>query len=267
MDFPLCSEMIWIDWWNRDGSNWRRFPRKAVGSQVAMNGARGNHMQQSAAFKSPERVHLSLLASIEKRCLTRLAEQMPAWIHSDHLTALGFVSMMLAGLSYWWAKTNQIGLLLAIVFLALNWFGDSLDGTLARVRNRQRPRYGFYVDHIIDAFGVLFLLGGMALSGYMSVPLAAGMLIVYYLLSIEIMLATISFGTFKLSFGKLGPTELRILLCIGNVILLFRPIVHIFGEPFKLFDVGGIVAIAAMLVVVVNSAIQNTRRLYEEEKL
>ena len=224
-------------------------------------------MAQSGTFKSPERVHLSILAAGEKRFLIWLAQRMPPWIHSDHLTALGFLGMILAGVSYWISSVTDIGLLLAILFLGLNWFGDSLDGTLARVRNCQRPRYGFYVDHVIDAFGVLFLLGGMALSGYMSPWVVGGLLIVYYLLSIEIALATIAFGTFKLSFGKVGPTELRIALAIGNLVLLVRPVVTLFGEPYKLFDVGGVVAIIGLVVIVIVSALRNTIRLYNEERL
>src|SRR4029077_10212583 len=100
--------------------------------------------------------------------------RMPAHVNSDHLTALALAAMLGAGLSFWLARVSSAGLVLGVMCLAVNWFGDSLDGTLARVRHHERPRYGFYVDHVVDAFGALFLLGGMALSGYMatSVPLA-----------------------------------------------------------------------------------------------
>jgi archaetidylinositol phosphate synthase len=125
--------------------------------------------------------------------------------------------------------------LLVILFLALNWLGDSLDGTLARVRNRQRPRYGFYVDHIVDAFGTLFLLSGLALSGYMSKSIAAALLTAYLMLSIEVYLATYTIGTFHLSFWKFSPTELRILLAIGNIALLYCPIVQIAGSTYRLY--------------------------------
>ena len=127
------------------------------------------------------------------------------------------------------------------MFLALNWFGDSLDGTLARVRGHQRPRYGFYVDHILDTFGALFVLGGLAISGHMTPIVAAAFLIAYYVLSIEIYLATYCVGRFQMSFWGWGPTELRILLAIGALMLLVKPIVTIFGVPMRLFDVGGIV--------------------------
>src|SRR5436305_6394206 len=102
-----------------------------------------------AAFQEASREQLSLLAPLEKKCLIWMARRAPSWINSDHLTVLGLVSLAGAGLSYWYASRNTAGLLLVMVFLVLNWLGDSLDGILARVRNQQRPRYGFYVDHVV----------------------------------------------------------------------------------------------------------------------
>ena len=110
-------------------------------------------MTTPAAFKTAERSHTSFLAAAEKRALIWIATRLPEWVNSDHLTALGFVALIGAGAAYWWASANPYGLLVVIPLLALNWFGDSLDGTLARVRNRQRPRYGFYVDHILEQGG------------------------------------------------------------------------------------------------------------------
>ena len=141
-----------------------------------------------------------------------LAARMPLWVTSDHLTLLGFVAMSLAGASYLLARRHPVGLLLATACLALNWFGDSLDGTLARVRNQQRPRYGFYVDHMVDSFGALFLMTGLATSGYVDWRIAMGMLVTFLLLSIETYLASYTLGIFRLSFAKFGPTEIRILL-------------------------------------------------------
>ena len=158
-------------------------------------------MQTSTEFRSAERDHRSLLSSIEKRALIWLAHRLPASVSSDHLTILGFVSLLAVGLSYWYARFSTIGLLLVIVFFVLNWFGDSLDGTLARVRNRQRPRYGFYIDHVLDACGSVFVFGGLALSGYMSERIAVGLLVAYFLLSIEVYLATYTVGKFHLSFA------------------------------------------------------------------
>src|ERR1700733_1666568 len=188
-------------------------------------------------FRDAERKQLSLLAKIEKRVLIWLALRMPAWVNSDHLTVLGFAAMLAAGLCYWAASRDRRALIGVIVALAVNWFGDSLDGTLARVRNRLRPRYGFYVDHICDAIGTFFLMGGLALSSYMNPFIALGLLIAYFLLSIEVYLTTYTIGAFHLSFWSFGPTELRLLLCIGNIALFFRPVVKIAGQHYLLFDV------------------------------
>jgi phosphatidylglycerophosphate synthase len=151
--------------------------------------------------------------------------------------------------------------------LLANWFGDSLDGTLARVRNRQRPRYGFYVDHIIDTFGALFLFGGLALSGYMSVTVALLTLAVYLMLAINSYLAAYTIGTFSISFGKFSPTELRLLLVAGNITLFSHPRPKIFGHKFLLFDIGGAVAIGLMLLVLLVATAQNTARLYRSERV
>ena len=156
-----------------------------------------------------------------------------------------------------------------ILFLAVNWFGDSLDGTLARVRNRQRPRYGFYVDHVIDTFGALFLTSGLAFSGYMSTAIAAGLLIVFYMLSIEVYLATYTIGTFHLSFWIFGPTELRLVLAIGNLVLYFSDssTVKLIGGEYRLFDVGGAVGIVGMALMLIVATIRHTRMLYHGEML
>jgi len=218
-------------------------------------------------FRDASRAQVSFLAPIEKKCLIWLAHRTPPFINSDHLTLLGLLSLLGAGLSYWYASVNPLGLLLVIVCLCLNWLGDSLDGTLARVRNRLRPRYGFYVDHIVDAFGTFFLLGGLGLSGYMSRTIATGLLIAYFLLTIEVYLATYTIGTFHLSFWKFSPTELRILLMLGNAALFWRPWVHLFGAEYRLFDVGGAIGIAGMAMMVVWSSLRHTIQLYNAERL
>lgn len=218
-------------------------------------------------FQEAKREQVSLLAPLERKALLWLAHRAPRQIHSDHLTSLGLVSLFATGLSYWYARWNRAGLALAIAFLALNWLGDSLDGTLARVRNRQRPRYGFYVDHIVDAFGTLFLLGGLALSGYMSAAIAAGLLIVYFMLSIETYLATYTIGTFHLSFWKFSPTELRILLAAGNIALYYHPVAQIGNASYRLFDVGGVAGVTGMAATLVWSSLRHVRQLYRLERL
>jgi archaetidylinositol phosphate synthase len=220
------------------------------------------------AFRDAERKQLSMLARVEKQTLVWLAHRLPAWVNSDHLTLLGFIAMFAAGLGYWAASFDRRALLAVIVFLVINWFGDSLDGTLARVRNRLRPRYGFYVDHITDAIGTFFLMGGLALSGCMNPLIGLGLLIVYLLLSIEVYLTTYTIGSFHLSFWSFGPTELRILLCIGNVaIYLHGPMGKLFGREFRIFDLGGAIGIAGMALMLVWSSVRHTRQLYNAERL
>lgn len=221
--------------------------------------------KDKSAFSDATRAQLSFIAALEKKCLIWLALRMPRWVNSDHLTILGSLGMLLTGISYWLARWNPLALLLAIFWLAVNWFGDSLDGTLARVRNQQRPRYGFYVDHVVDTFGALFLLTGLGLSGYMHWKVAMGLLIAFYAISIEVYLAAYTTGVFHLSHWKFGPTELRILLAVGNVALLYRPMATIFGRRYPLFDVGGVVGIVGISVMMIAGVIRNTRTLYRAE--
>ena len=221
-------------------------------------------------FRAAERAQQSLLSRVEKRALFWLAARLPRWVTSDGLTVLGFASLLGAGLCYWLARYRREALLIGIACLMVNWFGDSLDGTLARFRNQPRPRYGFYVDHVVDTFGALFLLSGLALSGYMSPAMAALLLIAYYVLCIEVYLATYTIGTFHMSFGGFGPTELRILLSAGNVALFLHsgvPQVRIFRGDYRLFDVGGAIAAGGMLLMAVAAALRHTAHLYRTEPL
>jgi len=218
-------------------------------------------------FSPANRLQQSFAAVAEKKTLIWLALRTPRWINSDHLTILGFASQCLAGVCYALARWNRYMLLLGIVFLALNWLGDSLDGTLARVRNCQRPRYGFYVDHIVDTFAALFLMGGLALSGCIHPAIALGMLIAFLMLSIEAYLATYTLGQFQLSYWKFGPTEIRLLLALGNLCLLRWPTANLMGMHLRLLDIGGVIGIVGMALMLIVSAIQHTRTLYREEKI
>ena len=219
-------------------------------------------------FRDARRIQQSFLAAGEKKFLIWLASRTPLWLNSDHLTLIGLLAMAGAGFGYWWSKTNSSGLLLVIACLALNWLGDSLDGTLARFRNHCRPRYGFYVDHIVDAFSAFFLLGGLGLSGYMAPNVALGLLIVYLLLSIEVYLATYTLGEFKISYFKMGPTELRLLLCVGNLFAYFwKSSVHLMGRSYRLFSIGGTIGISGIVLILLISAIQHSIKLYRQEPL
>ena len=213
------------------------------------------------------RVQASLLAGIEKRCLIWMAQRIPARINSDHLTALGAVAMLLAGVCYAIGGNSPGALGAAILLLAVNWFGDSLDGTLARVRRHERPRYGFYLDHVLDALGILFVFAGLAFGGYISPGIAAGFLLAYYLLSIEIALAAHTVGVFRISYWKFGPTELRILLAIGTMQLMRSEMVTLADYHLLLFDLGGAIGIACLAATFIASAVSNARHLYRQEPL
>jgi phosphatidylglycerophosphate synthase len=225
----------------------------------------GKSENTTRAFHDAQREQTSILAPLERAALYGFARRMPAWVNSDHLSILGFSGMIGAGACYAVSRRNPLMLHLVNVFIFLNWFGDSLDGTLARYRDRQRPRYGFYVDHIIDTYGILFLLFGMALSGYMSQSVAAAVLISYFMLAINSYLAAYSIGIFKISQWKLGPTELRLLLMTGNVFLFYRP--RVYHHRYLLFDVGGVIAAFGMALMLVVLSIQHTHTLYKLERL
>lgn len=214
------------------------------------------------------RLHQSLLAAAEKRLLISIASRLPHRITSDHLSALGLGSMFAAGLSLAALQVTPWAAAGFIVALTANWFGDSLDGTVARVRGHERPRYGYYVDHAIDLAGTAALMGGLACSGLMTPLVTALVLSAYLLVSAESYLATHSAGIFRLSFLGVGPTELRLLLAAGVLKTLASPIVLLpYVGQARLFDVGGVVAFTGMLVVFVASAIRTTRLLYAAEPL
>ena len=217
-------------------------------------------------FKPATRLQHSITAPVEKKILLWMATRTPTSISPDHLTALGFSAQILAGAAYALAVRNKYFLLLATLFIAVNWLGDSLDGTLARFRNQQRPRYGFYVDHMADTFGAMFLMTGLALSGFLHWQVAVGMLVAFLILSTESYLATYTIGKFRMSYALFGPTEIRILLMTGNVALLRWPRGHVFGYSFPLFDIGGVIGIAGMLLMAVIATAMHTIQLYKEDR-
>ncbi len=210
------------------------------------------------------REHNSVLAASEKRLLVRMAGRLPAWVNSDHLTFTGAAAMLGIGACYW---AGGGALLMVIPLLVVNWFGDSLDGTLARVRKQERPRYGYYVDHVLDAIGFACLFGGLMLGGHLSIPIGLAFLAAYYLLVAEISMATHARGTFKMAFMKVGPTELRIILSAGTIQLMRSDYVAIFGHQWLLFDIGAAVAAAGVLIAFAVSALKNGIALYQEERL
>jgi phosphatidylglycerophosphate synthase len=224
-------------------------------------------MRRVRPFPEMRRVQESWVAKYERRALLWLAARTPPWIGPDHLTALGLAAQVGAGACYVLAAWNRYALLGVIICLALNWLGDSLDGTLARFRRQLRPRYGFYVDHMVDSFGALALMGGLALSGYMQPWIAIGLLVAFLMLSIQSYLATHALGEFRISFWRLGPTELRMLLAAGNLALFWKPRVHVLGGDYRLFDLGGAIGLAGMTLMAVFFTAENTIKLYREERI
>lgn len=222
---------------------------------------------ETAAFSEARRELTGLTARVEKRVLVWLAARTPAAVTPDHLTALGLLAMLMGGACYALSRREPLFLHAVNLCLALNWLGDSLDGTLARHRQRLRPRYGFYVDHVVDAVGALLLLAGLALSGHMEPWIAAGLLIAYYLLAIHMYLATYALGTFKMSYGLFGGTELRLLLALGNLALLRWPEVALGGRVVRLYDAFGVLGILGIATVAGLAIARSTVKLYRMERL
>jgi phosphatidylglycerophosphate synthase len=213
------------------------------------------------------REHHSLLAAHERRLLIAIAGRLPTFINSDHLTALALASMLGAAAVFailpsapWTAPTF-------VALLAVNWFGDSLDGTLARVRHLERPRYGYYVDHVIDLVGTAALMIGMSASGLMTPAVAFALLATYLLVAAESFLGTHARGVFRLAFAGVGPTELRLILAAGALKVAAAPSVTIAGRGMLLLDVGAIVAITGLAVAFVSASIRNSIALYRAEPL
>ena len=222
---------------------------------------------EAPVFATARRINQSLTAAVEKRALTWMAEHAPRWVTSDGLTLLGLLAQFGAGAFYFFSRYDKSALVGVVVCIVLNWFGDSMDGTLARVRNQQRPRYGFYVDHIVDIFGATAMMCGLGFSGFLHWQVAMAMLVGFLLLSAESYLATYTLSCFQMSQGIFGPTEIRILLIIGNLALLRNPYATLMGHRWLLFDIGGTIAGVAMFAMAIAIAARHTAELYRQERL
>jgi len=220
-----------------------------------------------AGFAPARRINQAFTAQIEKRALLWMAHRAPRWLTSDQLTLLGLTGQIGASACYALSRANRYALLGAIACIALNWLGDSLDGTLARVRRQERPRYGFYVDHMVDVFGSIALMCGLACSGFLHPRTAIAMLIAFLLLSSESYLATHTLSCFQLSQGIFGPTEIRIVLMAGTLALLRSPYSTLFGHKVLLFDLGGTIAAAGMFLMAIVVTVRHTAELYRQEPL
>ncbi len=248
--------------------------RRAPSTESRAPSAESRASSPESRAPSPEpralhrREHRSVLAALERRVLIWMAIRLPPWTTSDHLTALGLVSMLMVGAGFAVFGYSRWAAVVVVVALVVNWFGDSLDGTLARVREQQRPRYGFYVDHVVDLAGATALFAGLAHSTLIEPSLAMWLLAGYLLVAAESFLGTHASGVFRLSFAGWGPTELRVLLAAGAIAALWRPAVSL-GTlgTWRLFDVGGVVALAGFAIVFVFASLRQALTLYRAEPL
>jgi phosphatidylglycerophosphate synthase len=207
----------------------------------------------SGSLDEVHRELAGLTSEMERRALAWLAARTPLPVGPDHLTILGAAGLGLAGAAYA-ASLHWPWLLLVVnVGLALNWLGDSLDGTLARYRGRTRPRYGHYVDHVVDGLGAAALLLGLAGSGWITPSVAVGLLLAHLLFLVHMGYAAHTTGRFTMSYGGLGGTELRIALAVANVVVLVWPTMSLGGVTVLLFDVLGAAALVGMAFLLVRA--------------
>ena len=208
-----------------------------------------------------------LLAKPEKRLLRAIASRLPRWIVPDDLTALGVVAAIAICVAYQATNANRAWLWVASGLLVVHWLGDSLDGTLARVRKAERPRYGYYLDHLVDAVSTACIGIGLGLSPFMLLSTGALIVVAYLMLSINVYLESYALGKFSIGYGRVGPTEVRVvLIALNTALALGAPLgFHIAGIGMTVFDVVGLGVAALMVVLMAGRAFSNLRRLSIEE--
>jgi phosphatidylglycerophosphate synthase len=210
-----------------------------------------------------ERTSEFVLARFERRVLPRMAAALPAWAMPDHLTLVGLLASTGIAVAYLLSNRNELWLWAASALLIVQWFGDSLDGNLARYRRIERPRYGYYLDHLTDAYSTLAIGLGLGFSPYMLLAVGLAIVIAYLLLSINVYLETHVFEEFSFSYGNLGPTEVRVLLIVLNIVALsIGPLPFSgLGVGATVFDVFGLAAAFAMIAMLLVRAARNLRGL------
>jgi len=201
-------------------------------------------------IKQQKRVNDILLGPLERPALRWLAAHMPMWVNSDMMTVLGVIGSVLIFASYILTNISPHFLWLACLGFVINWFGDSLDGTLARYRNKQRPKFGFFVDHTTDALSQMIVFLGLGLSPYVQFEIAALGLVAYLLMSILAYVTTIVTGTFQISYSRIGATEMRVIAIILNVLIFFfaQPLVNAPFGYLTFFDFMLLLIIAYFLI-------------------
>src|SRR2546426_7849775 len=203
------------------------------------------------------------LAEPERRLLRAVAARLPSVVRSDHLTVLGVLGATGAGAAYALSSFSSVWLWAASAMLVANWLGDSLDGTLARVRRHERPRYGYYLDHLVDAYSTVAVGVGIGLSPYANLGIALVAVWLYLALSLNVYLESTVFGAFRLGYGRLGPTEVRlILVALNTMLFVLRPVPGLAALPWRLLADGVLGAAAlGMLVLLVSRFARNLHDL------
>ena len=220
-----------------------------------------------SGIESHKRVNDIWLGPLERPALSFFARHMPSWVTPDMLTLLGIFGAVMIFCGYIFSNYNRGFLWLASFGFFINWYGDSLDGSVARYRKIQRPRYGYFVDHIVDSFNELLIIIGLGLSPYMQFNIALLISVSYLLLSVLVFLRTAVKGEFVISYGGFGPTEIRVVAIIANTILFFfgNPLVNLFGKPITIMDLGGIAIALILFVIYPGSSINQVRELAKIE--
>ncbi|MBP3439747.1 MAG: CDP-alcohol phosphatidyltransferase family protein [Tidjanibacter sp.] len=217
------------------------------------------------------RIQTSLLNGVEKKALVWLAKRQPRWVTSDLLTYIGVAGAFICGLGFALSSLDIGWLWLSSAGLVINWYGDSLDGTLARVRNTQRPKYGFFIDHSIDAITITMMCVGAGLSPLLRLDLALAVLVAYLIISIYTYVCTIVTNQMRLTYGKLGPTEFRLIVIICNTLFIYTPWRNlgyiVAGIELGLFDIIAIVAVAIMAVLWLQQWLRDRKTLSKLDPL
>ncbi len=225
-------------------------------------------MEKQPTTEQSVRIQTSVLNGVEKKALVWLAERQPKWVDSDMLTFIGFIGAVVIAAGYILSNYNVHFLWLASLGFVINWYGDSLDGTLARHRKQQRPIYGFYLDHTMDAINEAFMFMGVGLSPFMKFDLACVLLVVYLMLTLNVSMNAHLKGEFRLTYAKLGPTEFRLICIIANALLVLAKPLRTWKLEFNWFsstlelhilDLIGIVILLALILIYIITILQDAR--------
>ena len=218
--------------------------------------------------KKAVRIQTSILNGVEKKVLVWLAGKQPSWVVSDTLTIIGIFGAVMICAGFMLSCLNIYWLWLSIAGFIVNWYGDSLDGTIARVRGTERPVYGYYLDHTVDIINEALMFIGLGLSYLMRLDIALMLFVVYLCLTLNVSINAHLKSEFKLTYGKLGPTEFRVIACILILILIFVPTLREFRTSFRFLgrdvamgalDIAGLVILAVLTVIFVNAVITDAK--------